>query len=173
MITVGRVVRPQGHRGEVVVASETDIAAERFRVGAIVHVVRDGTVTPLAIRASREYDGRWIVGFDGVMDMNAAEAMRGYELRIPAASLRPLAADEFFEHDLVGCEVRTTDGRPIGTVRRIERGAGVPVLVVDAPSGKNEVLVPMVDSICRRVDVAGRVIVIDPPEGLVELNERP
>lgn len=169
MITVGRVARPQGHRGEVVVAAETDIADERFKPGAIVHVNRDGQVTPLRIRSSREHDGRWVVGFDGVADMNGAEAMRNQELRIPAELLRPLGAGEFFEHDLVGCVVQTLDGRRIGTVERIERGAGVPVLVV---MGRSEVMVPMVDSICRRVDVAGRVIVIDPPEGLVELNER-
>jgi 16S rRNA processing protein RimM len=69
-------------------------------------------------------------------------------------------------HDLVGCEVRTMSGERIGEVARVEMATGVPTLVV----GMDDVLIPFTEAICRRIDPAGRVIEIDPPEGLIELN---
>ncbi len=167
MVTVGRVVRPHGNRGHVVVVPETDFADERFRVNEQVYVQRGHEVVALMVVASRLHAGRWIVGFDGVGSIDDAEALRDAELRIAAEALRPLDAGAFYVHDLVGCEVRTTSGTRIGSVVRVDLGSGIPMLVVD---GRGEVLVPFASEICRRVDPAGRVIEIDPPEGLVDLN---
>src|SRR5262245_28691882 len=87
---VGRVIRPQGNRGEVVVAPETDRPEARFKVGAPVTVVHDGATRTLTVRESREHDGRWIVGFDGIGSIDDAEALRGAELVIDAAALPEL-----------------------------------------------------------------------------------
>jgi 16S rRNA processing protein RimM len=170
-VTVGRIVRPQGHRGQVVVATETDFAAERFAPGAVVYVLRDGVVAALTVRDSRPQDDRWVVGFDAVATMNDAEALRGTELRIAALDAKALPADRFYLHDLIGCRVTTGAGEEVGVVERVDPGSSAPMLVVAGRSG--EVLVPLAESICRRVDTASRVIVIDPPEGLLELNAAP
>jgi 16S rRNA processing protein RimM len=85
----------------------------------------------------------------------------------------------FYVHDLLGCRVETTTGTSVGDVARVDLGNGTPLLVVTGPGGQakgvQEVLVPLAESICRRVDVDAKVIVIDPPEGLLDLNapERP
>jgi 16S rRNA processing protein RimM len=170
MITVGRVVRPHGNRGHVVVAPETDFGPERFGPGARLYTWRGGAVEALHVAASREHDARWIVGFEGAVTIPDAEALRGLELRIPALELRPLGPGAFYAHELVGARVETGTGEPVGTVDRVELGAGTPLLVVAGPGGER--LVPLAAAICRRVDVAAGVIVIDPPEGLLELNER-
>jgi 16S rRNA processing protein RimM len=150
----------------VVVASETDFGAERFREGAVLYATRAGQIEAWRVTASREFDGRWIVGFDRVTSMNEAEDVRGYELRIAAEDLQPLGADKFYVHDLVGCRVETVSGETIGKVEDVHiGGTATPILDVRGPAG--EVLVPFVDAICRRVDVTSRVIVIDPPEGLL------
>ena len=167
MVTVGRVIRPHGHRGQVVVAPESDFAAERFKVGATLHLRRGDAVETRTVAASRFHDGRWVVGLSGVASMDAAEALRGLDLRIPEADLQPLDANAFYVHHLVGCDVRTTTGEPVGVVERVDLATGVPMLVV---GGRGEVLVPFVDAICRRVDPDARVIEIDPPEGLIALN---
>jgi 16S rRNA processing protein RimM len=167
MVTVGRVVRPQGNRGEVVVEPETDFGAERFGPGACVHVLRAGRVEPLTVTASRETKGRWVVAFEHVQSIDAAEALRDAELRILADALHSLGASQFYVHDLVGCQVRTMDGTLVGPVARVELGTVPPLLVI---AGHGEILVPFADHICRRVDVAARTIEIDPPEGLIELN---
>ena len=168
MVTVGVVVRPQGNRGEVVVDPATDFGSERFKPGAVVY--RDGAAGPEAIRVatSREFRGRWIVGFEGVSTIDDAERWRGRELRIPPADLRPLLPGGYYVHDLVGCRVWTVGGVDVGVVERVDVGPGAPWLVL---SGSAEVLVPFVDSICRDVDVSAKRIVIDPPAGLIELNQ--
>ena len=168
MVSVGRVTRPQGNRGEVIVMPDTDFGDERFRPGAVLFAASDGTVGPLTVAESREYRGAWVVRFDGVESISGAEAFRGAELRIPAGELRPLPAGAFYVHDLLGCAVRTADGGEVGRVERVDLATGIPMLAVG--QGAGEVLVPLVDAICRRIDVESKVIEVDPPAGLIELN---
>jgi 16S rRNA processing protein RimM len=168
-ILIGRVTRPQGNRGEVVVLPETDFAEERFSVGASVQVNRAGGLETLTVRESREYQGKWIVGFTGIDSIDAAETLRGCDLTIPADALKVLGPGSFFVHDLVGMTVQTVDGVAVGQVNHVQFGSGSPLLVIDGARG--EVLVPFNDRICRLPDLATRTIVIDPPEGLVELNQ--
>jgi 16S rRNA processing protein RimM len=179
MVTVGRVVRPQGRRGEVVVQPETDFGEERFRPGAELWASRGGHVTLVSIVASWPHQGRWVLGLSGVASIDEAETWRGAELRVPAEGLHKLGDGAFYVHDLLGCRVETTTGTSVGDVARVDLGNGTPLLVVTGPGGQakgvQEVLVPLAESICRRVDVDAKVIVIDPPEGLLDLNapERP
>ena len=170
LFLVGRVARPQGNRGEVVVTPETDFGAQRFQPGASVWVLRDGLVQALRVTESREHAGRWVVGFEGIGSISDAERLRGLELRIPAEALQPLAAGTFYVHDLAGLRVETTAGAVVGNVDHVQFAAGTPLLVISGERG--EVLVPLVEPICQRVDLEGGVIVIDPPVGLVEANER-
>jgi 16S rRNA processing protein RimM len=169
MVTVGRLIRPHGNRGQVVVAPESDFAAERFQPGERFHIRREdgGVVTDLTVTTSRFHDGRWVVGFEGIGSIDDAETLRGLELRIPEEELRELAPNAYYVHHLVGCEVKTVAGERVGEVSRVDLATGVPVLVI---AGRGEVLVPFVDAICRRVDVAARLIEIDPPDGLISLN---
>jgi 16S rRNA processing protein RimM len=170
MVAVGRVVRPHGLRGEVVVASETDFGGERFKVGAVVYApAGEGEPRRLTVATSREDRGRWVVGFDAVGSIDEAEAMRDAELRIPAEDRRVLEPGAFYVDDLVGCRVRTVTGEDVGTIARVEMATGVPVLVIGPDE---EILVPLAEPICRRVDVAEKIIEIDPPAGLLEINRR-
>ena len=170
MVLVGRVIRPQGNRGEVVVASESDFASDRFQPGAKVHTVRHGQVDVMTVTSGRAHDGRWVVGFSGVSSIDEAEALRGLELRIPADDLRTLGAGAYYVHDLVGCRVETIGGDAAGTIRDVQVSGGRAVLVAEADG--DDVLIPFTAGICRRVDTAARVVVIDPPPGLLELNRR-
>jgi 16S rRNA processing protein RimM len=170
-VTVGRVVRPQGNRGEVVVEPATDFAEERFQEGAVLHVRRHATsdVEDVQVTSSREQGGRWVVGLTGIASIDAAELLRGLELRIPAEQLKGLDAGRHYVHDLVGCRVESIAGEELGPVVDVQLDAGVPLLKVKGRTA--EILVPFTDEICRRVDTAARVIVVAAPEGLVELNE--
>jgi 16S rRNA processing protein RimM len=168
MITVGRIVRPHGRKGQVVVFSETDFGEERFKAGELVWRLAGGVTERLVVRDSRPFDARWVVGFDGVNSIDEAETLRDVELRVPAETLRALGPQQYYVHELAGCRVETTDGRVVGQVARVDLAAGTPILVVAGATG--EVLVPLAEAICRRVDLPARVIVIDPPPGLLELN---
>lgn len=168
MVTVGRIVRPHGNRGQVVVVAETDFAEERFSPGAVLYLGGPAGARTIAVTSVRMQDGRPIVGFEGVTSIDDAEALRGRELRIPAEALQALPAGAYYVHDLVGCRVETTKGAAVGTVKDVHRDTGTQVLAVAGPAG--EVLVPFVDRICVRVDLDARVVVIEPPDGLLELN---
>jgi 16S rRNA processing protein RimM len=168
MVLVGRVVRPHGIRGAVVIAGDTDFAEDRFRAGAAVKIERGGAIETLRIAESFPHQGRWVARFEGVDTMDAAETLRDAELKIDAGELHALASDKFYVHDLIGCRVETTEGETVGTVRDVELNGGTPLLVVESPDG--ETLVPLAEEICRRVDIAAKTIAIAPPEGLIALN---
>lgn len=171
MAVVGRIARPHGLRGRVFVNPETDFPEERFQPGAELFVERRGVVEPLTLTTVRFQNRRPVVGFAGVDSIAAAEPLAGLELRVPADRLAALPPGMFYRHDLVGCLVETRDGTPIGLVRDVEGTVNESRLVVAAANG--EVLVPLAAAICTAIDPAAKRIVIDPPEGLLELNARP
>ena len=168
MAVVGRIARAHGNRGQVIVNPETDFADQRFREGAEVFVQRQGRVESLRVAAVRFQRERPVLALAGVDTMDAAEALAGLELRVPVEWLAALPDGSYYHHDLVGCRVETQAGSLVGTVRNVESGAGAARLVIAGPKG--EVLVPLVDAICRTIDIAARRIVIEPPEGLLDLN---
>jgi 16S rRNA processing protein RimM len=172
MAVVGRIARPHGIRGQVVVNLETDFPHERFQAGAELFVKRSEgrDVERLVISTVRFHNDRPIVGFDGFDDIDQASTLAGTELRVPLDRLASLPAEMFYRHDLVGCEVKRLDGSHVGKVTDVEGTLGGSRLVVS--TGRGEVLVPLAAEICRSIDPAGRRIVIEPPEGLLELNQK-
>lgn len=169
MAVVGHVARPHGIRGDVVVNPETDFPEERFAPGAELFVKRGTTVERLIVTRARIQRGRPVIGLRGVDDMNGALEFAGLEFRVPVAELIALPPGTFYRHDLAGCQVVTTDGTLVGTVRDVEGAMTGSRLVVQSVDGA-EVLIPLADEICVSIAPAERRIVIDPPEGLLELN---
>ena len=168
MVLVGRVARPHGIRGHVVVNPETDFVAERFYAGAEMRTRLKGHETTLRITDARVEGRRPILAFDGYVTVEGAEELAGAELRVPETDLQALPDGTYYLHQLVGCRVETTDGTVVGTVQRVDGGAGAAVLAVAAPSG--EVLVPLAQEICVGIDIGARLIRVRMPEGLLELN---
>ena len=167
LLLVGVVARAHGNKGQVIVNPETDFPDERFAVGQVLTVEQAGRTTERRIASVRFQQGRPIIALEGVATMNDAEALAGAELKVPASVLAPLPEQTYYRHDLVGCEVRTKDGQVVGTVTGVEGSLERSRLVIAREGG--EVQVPMVDTICVQVDPAAKTIVIDPPEGLLEL----
>jgi 16S rRNA processing protein RimM len=168
MAVVGRIARAHGNRGQVIVDPETDFPEERFQAGSVVYTKRGEAVEPLTIETVRFHRGRPIVALAGVNTMNDAEALAGAELRVSSDALHELPAGSYYHHDLVGCTVVATDDRRLGTVTGVEGTGAGSRLVVQGMGG--EMLIPLAADICRTVDVAGRKIVIQPLEGLLDLN---
>jgi 16S rRNA processing protein RimM len=166
---VGRVARAHGNRGEVIVNPETDFPDERFRQGAALVIDRGGQTSAATITSVRFHRGRPILGLSGVTTMDDAEALAGAMLKVPASALAALPAGTFYRHDLVGCRVETSDGRLVGTVHAVEGELTQSRLVVQAEGG-GEILIPFASDICTTIDPAARRIVVEPPEGLLELN---
>jgi 16S rRNA processing protein RimM len=164
-VVVGRIGRPHGLRGEVTVQVTTDDPDERFASGAVLGTdpISRGPLTVVSMRRSGPV---LVLGFDGVADRNAAEALRGTSLTLDA-SLLPVPDDpeEFYDHQLVGLTVVDQSGMVLGTVAEVWHPPAAPVLAVNRPDGTQE-LVPFVSAIVPVVDLEGGRLVVDPPDGM-------
>jgi 16S rRNA processing protein RimM len=162
-VVVGRIGPAHGLKGEVFVEPRTDEPERRFATGAVLHT-DSGSLT---VDAARTHSGRLVVRFAELDDRNAAEAARATELRVPIdVAERPEDPEEFYDHQLVGLRVETTDGTVVGELGRIEHNAAQDLLVIRTP--EREVLFPFVNLLVPDVDVAGGRIVIDDRPGLLE-----
>lgn len=170
MVLVGRIGRPHGIRGHVFVNAETDFVEERFAPGATVWIESDGGGDAFTVASLRIQGGRPVVSFDGLARIEDVAGLTGRELRVPESMLPPLDDGAYYQHQLVGCVVETASGERVGVVTRVDGGVGGSLLTVDGPRG--EILVPFAVDICVAIDVEKKSIRIEPPEGLLELNER-
>lgn len=167
-LVVGRVLRPHGVRGEVVVEVLSD-APGRFAAGAAVAAGdpdAPATLRPLTVAAVRAHQGRLLVRFAGIDDRDAAETLRASLLSIPLAAARPLGPDEYWPHQLIGLAVVDHHGRPRGTVAAVLPGAAHDLLQVRRPDG-GEALVPAVAALVR-VDLAAGRVEVDAIPGLLD-----
>lgn len=178
-VTVARILRPRGRRGEVACEILTDFP-ERLKNLRQAMLWDSSPPTsaeprPVKVRScwlSQSRGGQAIFHFEGSESISDAEKLVGLEVQIPLAERAALPEGSYFVPDLIGCEVCEAGGAVIGTVRDVqftgEDVAGTPVLIVDSTRG--ELLIPLAHEICVRVDVAARRIEVKLPEGLLELN---
>jgi 16S rRNA processing protein RimM len=168
LISVARIVRPHGRRGEVVADLLTDFPERFARLDAALIRKSDGNLLTLKIESSRLTAGRIVIKFSGVESIDDAEQLRNALLQVTREQLVPLPADTYYDFELIGCQVMTGDGQPLGRVSNVHRYGAAPLLVV-VDEEKVERLIPLAQSICREIDIAGRRILVEPPEGLLDL----
>ncbi len=166
-VVVGRIGRPHGVRGEVTVEVRTDDPDLRFAPGAVLRT-EPAERGPITV-AGRRWNGEvLLLAVDGVDSREAAEALRNTELHVPVADLPALQdPDAFYDHQLVGLTARLPDGTELGTVGAV-RHEGADLLVVRRVGGR-QLLVPFVTAMVPTVDLAAGYLVVDPPEGLLDL----
>jgi 16S rRNA processing protein RimM len=179
-VVVGRIGKPHGIRGELSVEPRTDEPERRFALGAVLVTESPrgsaphgpGRPAALTVEAVRWHQDRLLVRFEEIPDRTAAEAARGLVLAadVPVDEV-PEDPEEFYDHQLVGLRVETTEGTAVGEVASIQHGAGQDLVVVRTPD-RREVLVPFVTALVPTVDVAGgRLVVSDRPGLLTPLDE--
>ena len=177
-VIVGRIGRPHGIRGEVVIGVRTDEPDLRFAVGATLQVAEHDQESAggeqLTVASARWHSGQLLVAFAGVTDRTAAAELTGSWLSVDSSQLPEIGdPDEFRDHELIGLAVRTCAGEPVGVVTDVLH-YGQDLLVVRRPDGqRGECLVPFVKAIVPEVDVRGGVVVIDPPPGLIDVEPAP
>jgi 16S rRNA processing protein RimM len=160
LVLIGRVVKPQGRRGEVLVHPLSD-RPDRFPTleGAFL-TGPGGEVREVRVTSSWPHKGRHVLKLEGVDSIDEAERLRGCDLRIGEEELAPLPEGSFYHHELTGLHVTDGAGVKLGVVEDVmETGAGAPILVVRGPGG--ETLVPLAVDFVKNVDLAGARIVIE------------
>jgi 16S rRNA processing protein RimM len=164
LVTIGRFVKPQGRKGEVLTQPLSD-RPERFPSLRKAYVPGPGGgAREVTVSSCWPHKGRFVLKLEGVDSIDAAEGYRGLELRIPEEELAALPPDAYYHHQLLGLRVEDPDGRSLGVLRDImETGGEAPVLVVRGENGE-ERLVPFAAPFVRRVDPGAGRLVLEAPE---------
>ncbi|MDA3629820.1 ribosome maturation factor RimM [Saccharopolyspora sp. WRP15-2] len=169
-LAVGRIVRPHGVRGELVVEVLTDSPELRFAPGSVLGTQRrgKGRGQNLTVAAARPHAGRLLLRAEGVDGREAAEDLRGVTLTVTADVLEPTDdPDEFHDHELVGLRAVQVSGEEVGEVSDVVHTPAGELLALRTADDR-EVLVPFVAEIVPEIDLAAGKLVIDPPEGLLD-----
>ena len=166
-VVVGRIGRPHGVRGDVTVEVRTDDPDLRFVPGAVLRT-DPADRGPVTITGVHWHSGTLLLRLEGVDSRADAEAVRNTELLVDVADLPEIEdPDSYYDHQLVGLRARLPDGAVLGEVTAVRHEAQ-DLLVVRTSDG-DEHLIPFVAAIVPSVDLDGGFLVVDPPEGLLEL----
>jgi 16S rRNA processing protein RimM len=167
LVLIARAVKTHGLKGEVVAELLTDFP-ERFEdLEQVVLISPKGEQKPGQLEDFWFQKNRVVLKISGYDDVDAAKELIGYEFAVPESDRVQLEDDEFYDWELEGCTVKVGDDR-IGQVRSVMKTGGTEILVVSDDSGK-EKLVPLAADIVVEIDPAAKTIVVDPPEGLLDL----
>ena len=168
LIIVARAVRTRGLKGELVADVLTDFPERFEQISELTGVSPSGERKLFELEKYWFQNNRMVLKFAGYDSIEAAQALVGHEFGLPEAERVELAENEFYDWELEGCLVETTLGGSVGEVRGVMRTGGVELLVIENVN-RVEVFVPLVASIVIEIDVSGKKILIDPPEGLLDL----
>jgi 16S rRNA processing protein RimM len=171
-VQVARILRARGNKGEVAAELLTDFPA-RLATMAQVYIAKERQdpqpITLQRFWVNQSHPGQGVFHFAGCKDISAAEKFRGYDVFLPFEERVQLPVGQYFVTDLIGCTVFET-AKQLGSVRDVffpgEGLSGTPLLQVDTPKG--ELLIPLAEDICTRIDTAARRIDVTLPEGLCE-----
>jgi 16S rRNA processing protein RimM len=166
-VVIARIVKARGIRGEVACDIETDFPDRFEALEQATLWMPDGTRRVLNVEDSWFHKDRVILKFEGIDTMTDAETLVGGRLVISEIDARELDQDEFYEYEIVGSDVITTDGIQLGRVTKLVRTGGTDVLVVE--DGNRELMIPFAEDICPEVDTKAQRITINPPEGLLDV----
>src|ERR1051326_8237390 len=167
LVVIARAVRPRGLKGEIVAELLTDFPDRFEDVEELILVSPGGERTTKRLEDYWFQNDRVVLKVAGYDDVDAAKELVGFEFAVPESKRVPLPADHYYDWELEGCTVKI-GAESIGTVSSVMKNGGAEVLVVADQSGK-ERLIPLADSIVVQVDTQAKTIVVDPPEGLLDL----
>jgi 16S rRNA processing protein RimM len=167
-IPVGRLRRTRGNRGELLgeIYSSQPGRAEKLKE---VMLELDGRKRPAEVERIWFHDGRPVFKFVGIDSISDAESWQNADVLVREAERAEPEEGEYSHADLIGCRVVAESGEPVGVVKGLEEYGGPSLLRVELTDGR-EVLVPFAKSICREIDVAAKIIRVQLPEGLTELQ---
>lgn len=169
LIVVAYIGKTRGLRGEVVADLMTDFPDRFEHLESLIGIGPNQAQRSLQIEEQWFHGKRLVLKFAGFDRIEEATELVGLHLALPARERVELPSGSFYDWELVGCRVEKVSGQHVGEVKEIMRtGGGVEVLEVVDPAGR-EMLIPMATDICVEIDVANKLVRIDPPEGLLEL----
>jgi 16S rRNA processing protein RimM len=167
MLLIGVVRKPHGLSGELSVEPLTDFP-ERFSPGLRVTWSLGEARRELTVASARPHGGRLLLTFEEAAGLEAARGLLGGDLSVDEARAHPAPEGYVYRNEIEGWPCRDRQGRLLGNVTDLGQTAAGPTLEIVKPDGKSA-LIPWVEGILVEIDRGRRQIVLDPPEGLLEL----
>lgn len=167
LVSVAKVVKPQGNKGEVAAELLTDFPQRFHHLEKVYLQKNDRSPFPLDLEAFRFHKQRIILKFSGIDDIGAAERLRGHEVRIDRENLLDLPHETYYQFDLIDCVARDSRGRILGQVTEVLEAGGNFLLTLRRD--QKELLVPFAKDIVRSVDLSKKELICELPPGLEDL----
>lgn len=164
-LTVGEIVAPFSRFGEVKVRLETDFPDRFARLKQVCLRWPTGTARLADIETTRLHKGQILLKLRGIESIDDADTLRNALVQIRSSEAVRLPENEYYIHDLIGCEVVSVSGRTFGLLRNVLRGSANDVYQIG--EGKTEILLPAIREVVKQVDLANRRIVVSPTPGLL------
>jgi 16S rRNA processing protein RimM len=163
-VAIALLGKPRGNRGELTAIS---LSSKPERFDALERVFLSGHAEPFEIEEIWEHKGALVFKLAGIDSISDAEKFHGCEVRVPVAERAPLDAGEYYDSDLIGCEViNLATGQCLGKVTALQDAGGGGLLVIGG-----SILFPFATGLCKLIDTANRRIEVEVPDGLLELNQ--
>ena len=162
-ITIGRLIRPQGRKGELLIEPLSDRPERFYSLRKVFVETAGGGAREFAVTDCWPHKGRFVIKFAGVDSIDAAEKLRGFLLGIAEAELAPLPPGCFYHHQLRGLRAQDGSGRSLGSVRNVLETGGVPVLEI-AGDDRRELLLPLAEPFIAAVDLEAGTLTVVVPE---------
>ena len=164
-LSIGEVVAPFGLLGECKARIDTDFPERFSRLKQVCLRDARGNARLMNILGARLHKTQILLKFEGVTTIDIAETLRNHVVQVRARDAVRLPRDEFYIHDLVGCEVVTRSGRVLGAITNVLRSGANDVYAIG--TGKDEILLPAIKDVVREVDLTRRRIIVTPTPGLL------
>jgi 16S rRNA processing protein RimM len=168
LIVIARAVRTRGLKGEIVADLLTDFPERFDNVGRLFAVSPQGERTQVKLESHWFQKDRVVLKLAGYDSVDSAKELVDYEFAVPESERVSLPESHYYDWELDGCAVKTVGDTALGRVTRVMRTGGVELLVVEDERGR-DYLLPMAESIIIEIDPVRKTIIVDPPEGLLDL----
>lgn len=164
-LAIGRILKPHGIKGGVLVEVMTDFPGKRFSGRKTVYLGTPDSAEPYDMICLQAHGERYVVRFEGYSTRTDVEGLRGLLIQVPISEAITLPEDEYYLYQLMGLQVFTEDGELLGEVIDILSTGANEVYVVRGERG--EVLIPAIEDVVRKIDLEGGRLIIRPIEGLL------
>ena len=165
-LKVGKIVNTHALQGEVRVISNSDFKDERFKKGSALFIDYNGEYIPVKVKNHRVNKNFDLLKFVGMDHINDVEKYKGCEILVDAVNLSDLDDEEFYFYEIIGCEVKTTDGLVLGEITDILQTGANDVWVVKR-KGEKDALIPYIEDVVKAVDIENKTVTIELLEGLI------
>ena len=167
-LKVGKIVNTHSLKGEVKVISSTDFEEERFKKGSKLLITRGNQlIREVVVQSYRNHKNFLLVKFEGIDSVEEAEKLKNLQIKIDSDEVGELEENEFYFHQIIGCEVFDENDRNLGEIIDILTPGANDVWVIKGEEGK-EILIPYIEDVVKKIDITSKKVNIEVMEGLID-----